>query len=185
MPDEFTKLWQSQAKENTVTLELIRYKAQQLEKAMRQQVTRTYAGAAVAAAITLTIAIRWHNLGAVVLLIWSVGMAYRARKNGLPGQMPKDATIAAGVEFYRRELERQRLYLLIVWKTVWPVLFGAVLLIAPAFTVAMQHDDTWQRVLPFVLLTISWFVALGFVVRKQVRAVQKEVEELNILRKGI
>ena len=114
-PNDIRTVWQSQTKEPThVSLELIRYKAQQLESLIRRQVVGVYV--VVLGIVAACLFIFWRvdqvfiRMGAAVLVLWAVSLAYQARKGVWPGRLSPDATLKASLESYRQELERQRFY---------------------------------------------------------------------------
>ncbi len=182
-PNDIRAVWQSQTKEpSNVSLELIRYKAQQLEAAIRKQVVGVYVVVAGIVAASLYIAWRvdqiFIRMGAAVLVLWAVSLAYQARKGVWPGGVSPDATLQGSLEFYRQQLERQRFYVRAARKTLWPVLLSTALFFTP---VVMRKPGLLVNMLPFLILLAAWAVGLVVVVKRRLRAVQREVDELASL----
>jgi hypothetical protein len=185
-PNEVRDFWQSQTKEaSNVSLDLIRYKARQLEVAMRQQVVGVFVVALVIVAACLFIS--WWvdqvsiRIGAGVLILWALYLSYQVRKGVWPGRLAPDATLAACVGFYRKELERQRSQLRAPGKIVWPVLLSVALFLAPA---VMQKSESLARMAPFLTMIAAWAVIVFVLQIRKLRAVQREVDELGRLQQG-
>jgi hypothetical protein len=194
MPDDIRSVWQNQTKAPpTVSLELIRRKARRLEGTMHQQVVSTYVAALMVVVIALYIFWKldeiFFRMGACALILWAVSVVYQARKV-LPRQLALNATLNASLDFYRQELERQCSYWRAGRNTVWPVLLSAALFLTPFVRGAMGKPgmrgfDSRESMylllglVPFLpvmmILAYSVFVAVG----RKLRAVQKEIEELD------
>jgi hypothetical protein len=184
MSNDIRTVWQSQTKEpSNVSLELIRYKAQQLEGKIRQQAAGVYV--IVLGIVVASLFISWRvdqvfiRIGAGILILWALSLAYQARKGVWPGRLTPDATLKVSLDFYRQELERHRFYLRAAGKTLWPVLLSAALFV----TSVMRKPGLVVNMLPFLMLMAAWAVALFLMVRRKLRAVQREVDELDALAK--
>jgi hypothetical protein len=184
MPDDSSSqdmrtAWQSQTKEtSSVSLELIRYKAQQLDKEMRQRAMGARAALLAIVAASLYVVWRFDQLfvraGAGVLVLWALNLAYQARKRGWSGRLAPDATMSVSLDFYRQQLERQRLYVRAGGRSLWPVLLSVALFLTPAVRAGLL-DRFW----PFLTVMVAWAVALIVMERRKLRAVQKEVDILQ------
>lgn len=175
--------WQSQTKEPfNVSLELIRYKAQKLEGTIRQQVLGIYL--AVLLIATACVFIAWRidqipiRIGAGVLILWALRLAYQARKRVWPGRLAPDTTLKVSLDFYRRELERQRFYSRAGMQTVLPVLLSTALFVTPAAT---QKPELLVKMLPFLTIMVAWAVAVVVMVWRKLRAIQTEIDEIGSL----
>ncbi len=136
----------------------------------------------------------FFRMGASALILFAVSLVYRARKATSPGRLPLNATLSVSLDFYRQELERQISYLRAGRNTIWPLLLSAALFLTPFVRGAMGKagtrgfDSRESRYLllglvPLVpvmmILVVSVFVAVG----RKMSAVQKEIDELDGLRK--
>ena len=183
MSNDIRSLWQSQTtKPSNVSLDLIRHKARRLEETMHQQVV----SACVAAVLIVVIAlyVSWQldqivfRMGASALILWAVSLVYQARKV-LPRQSALNATLSASLDFYRQELERQRSYLRAGRNTIWPVLLSAALFLTPFVRGAMAKPTLLVNFAPFLTVMVVWVVSVFVVAGRKLRAVQKEIEELD------
>ncbi|MBZ5677479.1 MAG: hypothetical protein LAP61_24815 [Acidobacteriia bacterium] len=165
-----------------MSLELIRYKAQKLESALRHQVMWSYVAALGIGAVSLYISWRFDQIfiriGAGVLFLWAGTLAYQARKGAWPGRLAPGAAMTASLDFYRQELECQRFYVRARGKALWPVLLSTALFLTPA-----ARAGWLIKFSPFLIVMAVWAVALIVTARRKLRAVQKELDELDGLRK--
>ena len=98
--------------------------------------------------------------------------------------MPGDAGLSTGLEFCRRELQRQRdlLRRLLLWS------FGPVMLTIGTFILALAMVSTKQKGLlpngiPFLILIVVWIFAYFNIRWRQQRELQREIDELNDIEK--
>ena len=181
-PEDIRTVWQSQTKEpSNVSLDLIRYKAQKLEGTLRQQVMWSYVAALGLGAVSLCIAWRFDQifvrLGAGILFLWAGTLAYEARKGAWPGRLVPGATMTASLDFYRQELECQGFYVRARGKAFVPVLLSTALFLTPAARAGLLVKFS-----PFLIVMAVWAVALIVMAGRKLRAVQKELDELDGLR---
>ena len=201
MPNEWTpkdirSVWQSQTKKPShVSLELIRHKARRLEEAARQRVVTIYVVALIIVLIALYISWQldeiFFRMGAGALILLAVSLIYQTRKAVSPGRLPLDATLSVSLNFYRQELERQISYLRAGRNTIWPVLLSAALFLTPLVRGAMENPATYKTrelryfllssLAPFLAVMVVWLSSVFVVVGRKVRAVQKEIAELDRL----
>lgn len=197
-PKDIRSVWQSQTKKPfNLSLEVIRHKTNKLEEAMRQQVVNHFVVALII--VVMALYTFWQldeiffRMGAGALILLAVSLVYRARII-LPRQLALNATLNASLDFYRQELERQISYLRAGRNTIWPVLLSAAFFLTPFVRGAMGKPgmrgfDSRESMylllglVPFLpvmmILVVSVFVAEG----RKLRAVQKEIDELDGLRK--
>jgi hypothetical protein len=182
-PNDIRNVWQSQKEESSnVSLELIRYKAQKLEGALRQQVIWSYVAALGLSAVSLYIAWRFDQIfvriGAGILFLWAGTLAYEASKGAWPGRLAPGATMTASLDFYRQELECQRFYVRARGKALVPVLLSTVLFLTPAARAGLLVKFS-----PFLIVMAVWAVALIVIATRQLRGVRREIDELDTLQK--
>ena len=108
--------------------------------------------------------------------------AYHAYKWTWPRNLPEEAPIHTCLEFYRRELERQRDYGRGWWRSGLPLLTLLSVVMAVVGTgarnAALQHP--LLNALPFLLVLAVWAVAF-LLMRKKLgpENLQREIEELR------
>jgi hypothetical protein len=180
--DDVKTVWQGQTREaSSVSLDLIRYKAQKLEGALRHQVMWSYVAALGIGSVSWYISWRFDQIfirtGAVVLFVWAGTLAYQARKGVSPGRLAPGATMTASLDYYRQELECQRFYVRARGKALWPVLLSTALFLTPA-----ARAGWLVKFSPFLLVMAVWAVALVALARRKLRAVQKELDEFASLK---
>jgi len=107
--------------------------------------------------------------------------AYHAYKWTWPGNLPEEAPINTCIEFYRRELERQRDYSHRWWRSGLPVLTLLGVVMAVVGTGARNAPPhPLLKALPFFLILAIWVVAFLLLRKKQGRQnLQREIEELR------
>jgi len=199
MPNDIRSVWQSQTKKpSNISPESLRRKARRLEETTHQRVVSTYVAALII--VVMAIYISWQldeiffRMGAGALILWAVSLIYQARKTVLPGRLSLDATFSVSLDFYRQELEREFSYLRAGRNTIWPLLLSAALFLTPFVRGAMgkpgmrgfDSRESMYLVLSLapclpvmVIVAVSVFVSVG----RKLRAVQKEIDELDGLRK--
>ena len=120
----------------------------------------------------------------------SLCMIYLAYKTW-PRNLPQDAPISTCIEFYRRELERERDYNHRFWRSGLPYLTLLGVVMAAVGTGARNAPPGWLlalgankhpllNALPFLLALAIWVVAFLLIRKKHGREnLQREIEELR------
>lgn len=130
--------------------------------------------------------VRAHTLlarmGFGLVSLCMVYAAYHAYKWTWPQNFPEGAPIHTCIEFYRRELERERDYNRRWWRSGLPLLTLLGVAMAAVGTgardAALQHP--LLNALPFLLVLAVWAVAFFLVRKKHGREnLQQEIEELR------
>ena len=182
------KIWQSQTPEvNAMTLKLIEWKARELHAKTRRQWAGMFAapltmvlmyGLAGKALAPLGSALEFLFIGAIV---WSlVGLYFLSRGMGLR-TIPADAGLATGLEFCRGELARRRQ--LMRGSLVWSL--GPLALALGAMALAGSGDHGFiPNVRPFATLLVVWMIAFLVIRWRELRRMQREIDELNELERG-
>jgi hypothetical protein len=137
--DDPGNLWRNQDTDPTVPpLDEIRRRARKLQRRVARRNLREYAAAFVVVAFFGWALIhRLHPLERTGLALCIAGVlyvCYRLHRSGSAKGLPQEAGSTAGLQFYRRELERQRDLLRGVWRWyIGPLIPGlAVLTLASA-----------------------------------------------------
>lgn len=165
-----------------MTLEKIRQKVQELHAKTRRKLLGSLAaplcvGAFSAYGIKLV-----HGFAPVVALVfgfaivWSLSGVYFLNRGMWSAAMPGDAALSTGIEFYRREVERQRAIYgrVLLWS------FGPILLALAMFILFLAMvSGIFPKGMPFLTLIVVW-IAAAFVMRmRERRELQREIDELN------
>jgi hypothetical protein len=187
MRDDPKAVWQSQPEENErMTMQLIQAKAREARAATRKKLIGTIAGP-LAASFAYVFAIRefpsfgnWlHPLfGSAVA--WSVAGLYFLNRGMWGSEMPGDAGIRTGIEFCLGELQRRRNLSrrLLVWSLAPILLALATLVLALAMAGTTQRSLV-PNGLPFLFLAAVWIVSYFVIRARELRALQREIDELN------
>jgi hypothetical protein len=178
------KIWQNQPKEiSTVTLKMIRMKVQDLHSKTRRQMLGSLAGPLAVGAAAYGIKLV-HGVfpvleaAFVVAIVWSLTGLYFLNRGMWSAAMPGDAALSTGLEFYRREIERQRaLYgRLLLW-SLGPIVLALAAFIL--FSVIVVGGKIYPNGMPFLILVAVWFGAV-FVIRTRARReLQREIDDLK------
>jgi hypothetical protein len=185
------KIWLSQPTETpTMTLKLIQQRSRDLRAKTRRKLLGTLAGPLVASLFYAFGMKEFATLRQVLqplfalALAWSLAGLYLLNRGMWSAVMPGDAGLSTGLEFCRREIERQRALLrrLLLWS------FGPVLLAIGTFILALAMVGTSDRGifpngLPFLILIIVWIVGYFIVRLRDQRKLQREIDGLNDIEK--
>lgn len=195
MPDDFRNetpktVWQNQPMEApAMTLEIIRQKASESRSKTRRELFGSIAMVVIVIAIS-AFGIH-HASNAVFRLLFVFGIAWVLVGQGLlHGGMwstspPADATLKTGLEFYRRELERQQDVIgrILRW-SFGPVILSIGTLILVLVEMAIGRSLPIRSVMPFTALFVIWIIAY-FVRRSRSQSkLRREIEELSDVERG-
>jgi hypothetical protein len=185
------KIWLSQPTETpTMTLKLIQQRSRDLRAKTRRKLLGTLAGP-LAASLFYAFGMKEFAPLRQVLqplfalaLAWSLAGLYLLNRGMWSAVMPGDSGLSTGLEFCRREIERQRdlLRRVLLWS------FGPVLLAIGTFILALAMVGTRDRGifpngLPFLIFIVVWIVGYFIVRLRDQRELQREIDELNDIEK--
>lgn len=178
------KLWQNQPREETtLTLKLIRQRAQDLHARTRRELFGNIA------MIPLVAAVAWFGFrqtrdfgfrsAFVAAVIWAVAGLYLVHRGMWSASAPERSALMTGLDFYRQEIARRRNLLgrFLQW-TIGPVVLslGTLTLLLTGIARSVGKPGA---VLPFTTLGVVWLV-LVFVLRsRNQRELKQEVDQLN------
>jgi len=191
MPSDFPmkdpqEIWQNQPTEPLkMSANELRHKAIE-----RQSKARSEALSTIIIGIILCVVFAWsfaraHELLArmawALLSVCMIYAAYHAYKWIWPGNLPEEAPISTCLEFYRRELERQRDYPRRWWRSGLPFLTLLGVVMAAVGTGARNAPPhPLLNSLPFLVVLAIWIVAFLILRKKQgPKILQREIEELR------
>ena len=180
-------IWLTQPTEKpTMTLRLIQQRSRDLRTRTRKKVLGTLA-APIAAGFLYAFGMREFAPLRQVLqplfvfaLAWSLVGVFFLNRRTWSAVMPADAGLSSGLEFCRREIERQRDLLRrgLLWA------FGPMLLAISTLILALAMAGTRDRGifpngLPFLILVVVWIIAYFIIRLQEQRALQRELDELS------
>jgi hypothetical protein len=183
-------IWLSQPTETrTMTSKLIQRRSRDLRAKTRRKLLGTLAGP-LAAGLFYAFGMKefaplrqvLHPLFAFALA-WSLAGLYLLNR-GMWSGFTGDAGLSTGLEFCRREIERQRdlLRRVLLW-SFGPVLLAIAILILALATVGTKDRGIFPNGLPFIILIIVWIVGYFVVRLRDQRELQRAVDELNNIEK--
>ncbi len=119
-----------------------------------------------------------------VALAWSFAGLYFLNRGLWPAMMPGDAGLRNGLEFCRKEIERQREFVrrALLWS------FGPMLLAISAFILALVMVSTRDRGifpngLPFITGIVVWIVVYFISRLREQRELKAELDDLDGIQK--
>jgi Flp pilus assembly protein TadB len=182
-------VWQKQTPEEIrMSVDEIRLRARKLEKKIYWRNAREYI-AAVAVVVFFGFELaRTHDLlmgtGFGLIIAGMLYLMWQLHRQGSSRGMAAEMGLESGVDFFRRELERQRNLLQHVWR--WylaPLVPGLVVV-----TVAVGRKNPHHlHHYGWFLVAYSLLVALGFIFvwrlnERAARRLQRHIDELDALR---
>lgn len=189
--DDLKDIWRNQPTEiSTMTLKLIEQRSRDLRARTRRKLLGTLAGPFVAG---LFYAYGMKEFAAfrqllqppfALALVWSLAGLYFLNRGMWSPVMPGDAGRSTGLEFCRREIERQRdlVRRVLLWA------FGPIMLTIGTFIVALAMVSTkdkgsFPNGLPFLIAVVVWISAYFIIRAREQRDLQREIDELNHIEK--
>ena len=177
---DIQKLWREQPqKEEVMALHEIRARAQQFESKVRRWNI-------VAGALFLILFAKngWEiwaqddtleRIGDLLMMAALAYVAYRYREYGRVPSMPASLGSSSCVDFYRKQLIRQREMSSGSWRFLLPFAPALVLIIVGRFS---QGRSTTQ-VVAMTILAVVLFVGCAWVNARGIRKLQKEIDALE------
>lgn len=97
------------------------------------------------------------------------------------GRMPAEASGAAVLEFYRRELGRAKIRRTTIFLLVLPVLLGFALMAAGAYALH-PGASVLRNWAPVAVMLVAWSVVMWFRSGQYSRKLQRQIDELDAVR---
>lgn len=188
-PDDPKTVWQTQPTEiSTMTLKLIRSKAQELQSKTRRKLIGLAVGPFAAAFLYAFAAKNFPSLGQVLhalfagALVWSLAGLYFLSRGMTSTKFPENAGLSTGLEFCRAEIHRRRNLLrrVLLW-SLGPILLALATLILGLATIATKDRGLFPNGLPFLALVVAWIFGYFVVRAREFRTLEHEIDELNDL----
>ncbi len=180
-------IWLNQPTEKpTMTLKLIQQRSRDLRTRTRKKMLGTLAGPLVAGFLYAFGMKEFVSLRQVLqppfafALAWSLAGLYFLNRGMWSAAMPADAGLSTGLEFCRREIERQRdlLRKVLVW-SFGPMLLAIGTLILGLAMAGTRDLGIFPNGLPFLILVVVWMVAYFIIRLHEQRTLQLELDELS------
>lgn len=183
-------IWQNQRTEpSTMTLEKIRQKTKELHAKTRQKLLGGMAVTLVVVGIS-GYGIASADVAVVravfaFAIAWSLAGQYFFNRGLWSAALPEDAALRAGIESYRREVERRRQHFgrVLLWSFAPVVLAIATLIVLIASfgmrNRGMAFERTLLNMIPFLTLVVAWIVGVFVIRMRERRELQREIDELN------
>ena len=171
-------------------LKLIEQKSRDLRARTRRKLLGTLAGPLAAGLIYAFGMKEFASMRQVLqplfafALAWGLAGLYFLNRGMWSGVMPGDAGLATGLEFCRREIERQRdlVRRVLLW-SLGPVLLAIGTFILALAMVGTRDRGTFPNGLPFLIVVIVWIIGYFIVRVREQRELQREIDELNDIEK--
>jgi hypothetical protein len=189
--DDPKSIWLNQPTETpTMTLKLIQQRSRDLSAKTRRKLLGTLAGPFAAGlfyafGMTEFVPLRQILQPLFALaLVWSLAGLYFLNRGMWSGLMPGDAGLRTGLEFCRREIERQRdlVRRALLW-SFGPVLLAIGTLILALAMVGTRDRGIFPNGLPFLILIVIWIIGYFIIRLREQRKLQCEIDELNDIEK--
>ena len=176
-------IWREQPEERrTVDLEqILKQRTDELYSSTRSEILMS-----ILAALLFFCVVAWRlgpasgrlqQVGFAAAILWVIvslyWFRYRIRRPSRP-----DAAAAAGLEYYRAELERRRDHLKNEWLWHGPLALACVTLVAILTGRVFSGYQPLRNVLPLLVLLAAWTAFTIRRRRRQAKELQREIDEL-------
>ena len=187
-PDDSLKtIWQDQPTEApTMTLETIRLKAKQYRTKTRRALFGSISTVVIVVALSVFGILHTSNAGSrlvfAVAIAWALAGQSFLHRGMWSASLPVDATFSTGLEFYRREVERQQdLVRRILEWSFGPVVLSICTLIVTFFEMTSGGSLRMRAISigPFTILFIIWIILFFVFQSRGQRKIRRELDELS------
>jgi hypothetical protein len=184
-------IWLNQPTEiPTMTLKLIQQRSRDLRARTRRKLLGTLAGPLAAGLFYAYGMKEFASLRQVLqplfafALAWSLAGVYFLNRGMWSAVMPADAGLSTGLEFCRREIERQRdlVRRVLLW-TFGPIMLTIGTFILALAMVSTKHRGLLPNGLPFLGAIVVWIFVYFIIKVREQRDLQREIDELNDIEK--
>ncbi len=184
-------LWRSQPKEEQLMNinRIVNRRARELYSRTRAEVIT-----GVAAPILFIAVVAWRfgfakdrvvQVGLALILVWIAISLYAMRRRIWGPRVPEpDAVAAASMDYYRHELQERRDHLRSLWLWHGPMLLACIVFLGAVLGRVWPVYQHIVNALPFIALLVVWSGVNLWQRRRQANALQRELEELDQLRRS-
>lgn len=185
--DDPKDIWLNQPTEiPTMTLKLIKHRSRDLRARTRRKLLGTLAGPLAAGLFYAYGMKEFAPLRQVLqplfalALAWSLAGLYFLNRGMWSAVMPEDAGLSTGLEFCRREIERQRdlVRRVLLW-TFGPIMLSIGTFILALAMVITKGRGLFPNGLPFLIAIIVWIFTYFTIRVREQRDLQREIDELG------
>ena len=174
-----------------MTLKMIRMKVHDLHAKTRRQLWGSWAGPLAVGGFAGFGIKLVHGVFPVLeapfvfTIVWSLAGVYFLNRGMWSAAMPGDAALSTGLEFYRREIERQRaIYGRVLLWSFGPIVLALATFILFLVMVAREKIAPGGPFLilpgmPFLILIVVWMFGYFFMRTRERRELQREIDNLN------
>lgn len=184
------KIWQDQPTEkSTMTLEMIRQRAHELHARTRRElyanITTTLMIAAISGFGFRHTRDSVLQFASMVAVIWAVAGQYFLHRGMWAVTRPEDVALIAGLDFYRREVNRRRtLFGRVLQWSLGPIVLSIGALILVLTGAARNLGQSTIVIFPFCTIALMWIIAVFILRSRSKRELQREIGELNSIEKA-
>jgi hypothetical protein len=180
-------IWLNQPTEKpTVTSKLIQQRSRNLRARTRRKLLGTLAGPLASSLFYAYGMKEFASLRQMlqplfaIALAWSLAGLYFLNRGMWSAAMPEDAGFSTGLEFCRREVERQRdlVRRVLLW-TFGPIMLTIGIFILALAIVSTRDRGLFPNGLPFLIAIVVWIFAYFTIRFREERELQREIDELN------
>jgi hypothetical protein len=123
--------------------------------------------------------------GFALIITWIAISLYAMRRRIWgPREPAPDAAAAASMDYYRHELQERRDHLRSLWMWHGPMVLACIVFLAAVLGRVWPVYRHMLNALPFVALLLAWSVLNLWKRRRQARELQRELDELDQLRRS-
>jgi Flp pilus assembly protein TadB len=188
LPQEMGSLWRDQPIEPMTVLpeHFLKLRTANLSSATRAEILYSL-GAAVFFMAVLAWRLRSTSdtvllVGFLLLVVWILLTLYLVRKELWVNRDTDSSDIsAASLEYYRKVLQKRRKHLASAWIWHGPFALSSLLLAVLMIRNAVLSLRRLESMLPLLLLLLLWIVIGIRQRRRQIREIQREMDEISML----
>jgi hypothetical protein len=184
LPDDVKQLWQNQPMEDDVFVTDIRNRVQQYERKIRGRALWGYLACAFVAASHLYYVWLFQTplakIGAGIIVAGACALALNLHRLASMRFPAADSSASSLVDFYRDVLSKRRKRFGQILIPVSPLLLGMAVMLA-GLALAYKGDNWLRHFGPFCGLLVLWFCVLWFRHRREMAALQREIETMDRL----
>ena len=172
-----------------MTLETIRQKASESRSKTRRELFGSIVMALIVVAISVFGILHGSNTGIrvvfVLAIVWALAGQILLHRGMWPANLPVEATINTGLEFYQQQIERQQnLVRRVLEWSFGPVILSIGNLIVMLVEIARGRSLRITAVMPFATLVVIWIIAFFVFRSRDQRKLRSEIDELRHIEKA-
>ena len=186
--NDIRKLWHDQGEEPVkMSLDDIRRKAQRHGRTIRRRNGIEYVAAAFASAIFGYYILHFHEwflrIGSGLVIAGAAYMVFQLHRRGSAASAPADLGLTSGLDFYRKELERQRALLSSVWRWyLGPFVPGlAVITLGAAIANPAHSPYAWMFAGSYAGVVALAFWLVARLNQRCADGLQRQIDELDTI----